>query len=380
MKRIVALLLALTLTLALTACGDGGNAATQPSQQPAPASTPSDNLSDVGKIEASAESGDTLDFGEYTPENPLIIKLATPQSNELSHLNVLATAFKERVEAWTDGAAIVDIYMGTMGSDREIVDQVIAGTVEMGVNNTAIMANYNRLFDVLDIAYLIKDYDDVYDVMASDVWSEMLGEFSTTGASLLSLQCIGFRTFCTTEEAGPIHNLSDLAGKTIRITEGAVFLDDYQAWGAAPISLSASEIMPALQNNTIDGVDHVPVTLYTGNGQGEYIKYINVANQAAHFNGLDINNAFFEGLPADLQEVIQRAAREAAEFRTHALQEDNDTYIQKLEEEYGITFYYPTEEEIAAFEAAIEPVYENFVSTHSFGNYAAAIAEICAAN
>ena len=54
--------------------------------------------------------------------------------------------------------------------------------------------------------------------------------------------------------------------------------------------------------------------------------------------------------------------------------------IQKLEEEYGITFYYPTEEEIAAFEAAIEPVYENFVSTHSFGNYAAAIAEICAAN
>lgn len=233
---------------------------------------------------------------------------------------MLANAFKERVETWTDGAVIVDLYMGSMGSDREIVDQVIAGTLEMGVNNTAIMANYNRLFDVLDLAYLIKDYDDVYDVMASDVWADMLGEFSSTGASLLALQCIGFRTICTTENAGPVHNMSELAGKTIRITEGPVFLDDYNAWGAAPVSMSASEIMPALQNGTIDGVDHVPVTLYTGNGQGEYIKYVAVTNQAAHFNGLDINNKFYEGLPADLQALIQKAASEAAEFRHQALQ------------------------------------------------------------
>lgn len=270
MKKAVALLLAFGLVLSLAACG--GNGDTTPDSLSTTGTGNTDGLTDVGTIEDVDVS--TLDLGGYTPENPLTIKIATPQSNELSHLNVLAQAFKERLEAWTDGAVIVDVYMGTMGSDREIVDQVIAGTVEMGVNNTAIMANYNRLFDVLDIAYLIKDYDDVYDVMDSDVWAEMLGEFSTTGASLLCLQCIGFRTICTTESAGPVHSLSDLAGKTIRITEGPVFLDDYAAWNAVPVSMSASEIMPALQNGTIDGVDHVPVTLYTGSGQAEYIKYL----------------------------------------------------------------------------------------------------------
>ena len=211
--------------------------------------------------------------------------------------------------------------------------------------------------------------------MASDVWADMLGEFSSTGASLLALQCIGFRTICTTENAGPVHNMSELAGKTIRITEGPIFLDDYNAWGAAPVSMSASEIMPALQNGTIDGVDHVPVTLYTGNGQGEYIKYVAVTNQAAHFNGLDINNKFYEGLPADLQALIQKAASEAAEFRTQALQADNETYVQKLTDEYGITFYYPTEEEIAQLQEAVQPVYENFVSTHEFDTAAAALAK-----
>lgn len=221
MKKTIALLLALVMSLSLAACGGGsGSGSAAPSPSPATEPESSDTLTNVGDIESGAQGEAALDFGDYTPENPLTIKLATPQSNEKSHLNVLANAFKERVETWTDGAVIVDLYMGSMGSDREIVDQVIAGTLEMGVNNTAIMANYNRLFDVLDLAYLIKDYDDVYDVMASDVWADMLGEFSSTGASLLALQCIGFRTICTTENAGPVHNMSELAGKTIRITEG----------------------------------------------------------------------------------------------------------------------------------------------------------------
>ena len=379
MKKGIALFLALIMLFALAACGGETTPSTAPST--APEAEPSDNLMDVGDIDENVvEDGETLDLGEYTAENPLTLKLATPQSNEQSHLNTLATAFKERVETWTDGAVIVDIYMGSMGSDREIVDQVIAGTLDMGVNNTAIMANYNRLFDVLDIAYLIKDYDDVYDVMASDTWAEMLGEFSSTGASLLSLQCIGFRTIATTEKAGMVHNMSELNGKTIRITEGAVFLDDYNAWGAAPVSMSASEIMPALQNGTIDGVDHVPVTLYTGSGQAEYIKNMALFNQAAHFNGLIINNALLEGLTEDLQSLLEQAASEAAEFRTQALQSDNDTYMQKLADEYVVQFYTPTEEEIGELEEAMVPVYENFVATHEFGSYAAAIAEICAAN
>ena len=89
-----------------------------------------------------------------------------------------------------------------------------------------------------------------------------------------------------------------------------------------------------------------------------------------------------EASEAALAEASRRekAASEAAEFRTQALQADNETYVQKLTDEYGITFYYPTEEEIAQLQEAVQPVYENFVSTHEFGSYAAAIAEICAAN
>ena len=378
MKKMLAILLALTMVFALVACGSSDTPSTP--NNPNPPSTPSDNLTDVGDINSPDVSTDTLDLGGYTADKPLKLCLATPQANEKSHRNVLANAFKERVEAWSEGAIIVDIYMGSMGSDREIVDQVIAGTLDMGVNNTAIMANYNRLFDVLDIAYLIRDYDDVYDVMNSDVWAEMLGEFSSTGASLLCLQCIGFRTIATTEKAGMVHNLAELKDKTIRITEGAVFLDDYKAWGASPISLSASEIMPALQNGTIDGVDHAPVTLYTGNGQYEYVKNMALFNQAAHFNGLDINNALLESLTADARDLIVKAAKEAAVFRTEELQKNNDVYIQKLNEEHNVQFYTPTEAEIQEMIDAVWPVYESFIASHEFGAYAEAIHNICENN
>ena len=119
---------------------------------------------------------------------------------------------------------------------------------------------------------------------------------------------------------------------------------------------------------------------YTGSGQAEYIKNMALFNQAAHFNGLIINNARLDGLTEDLRGLLERAASEAAEFRTEALQADNDTYMQLLTDEYAVQFYTPTEEEIAELEEAIVPVYENFVATHEFGEYAAAIAEICAAN
>ena len=296
------------------------------------------------------------DYGGYTESNPLVIRLCTPQANELSHLNTLAVRFKDILSEKTNGAVQVEIYMGDL-KDREIADAVIGGVYQMGVNNTAILANYNKLFDVLDIAYLIEDYDDVYDVMASDVWAEMLGEFSSTGATLLALQCIGFRTISTTEKVGMVHNLAELKDKSIRITEGEIFIEDYEAWGAAPTALNASEIMPALQNGTIDGVDHVPVTLYTGNGQGEYIKNVALFNLAAHFNGLDINNDFFAGLSEDMQEAIREAANEAAEQNTQELQEKGDEYIQKLEDEYEVTFYQPTDEEIQELKYAVEPVY-----------------------
>lgn len=377
MKKLLAMLLALAMVFALVACGSSQTPST-PNKPNTPA--PSDDLTDVGDISSPDVSTDTLDLGQYTADKPLKLRLATPQANEKSHLNILANAFKERVEAWSEGAIIVDIYMGSMGSDREIVDQVIAGTLDMGVNNTAIMANYNRLFDVLDIAYLIRDYKDVYDVMNSDVWAEMMGEFSSTGASLLCLQCIGFRTIATTEKAGMVHNLAELKDKTIRITEGAIFLDDYKAWGASPISLSASEILPALQNGTIDGVDHAPVTLYTGNGQHEYVKNMALFNQAAHFNGLDINNALLESLPAGAREIIVKAAKEAAIFRTQELEKNNAVYIEKLNTEHNVQFYTPTEAEIQEMIDAVQPVYDNFVATHEFGKYAQAIHDICEKN
>ena len=379
MKKALSLVhvLAVFLALVVTACDDSG---AKPASSDSIGNTTTDKLMDIGDSTRAPGEQEDKDFGNYTSENPLKLKLATMQAAERSHLNTLAVAFKERVEIWSEGAVIVDVYMGSMGSDREIVDQVIAGTVDMGVNNTAIMANYNRMFDVLDIGYLIRDYDDVYDVMASDIWSEMLAEFSDTGASLLALQCIGFRTLCTTEKAGPVKNKAELANKTIRITEGEVFIDDYKAWGAAPVSLSAAEILPALQNGTIDGVDHVPVTLYTRSGQYEYISYVSLFNQAAHFNGLTINNKVLEGLPSGIRKIIEDAAYEAAEFRTKALEKDNDTYIQKLKDEWDITFYTPTREEIDEMIDAVEPVYDNFVASHKFGSYAEAIRKICADN
>ncbi len=55
---------------------------------------------DIGDITTAPGEQEDKDFGNYTSENPLKLKLATMQAAERSHLNTLAVAFKERVEIW----------------------------------------------------------------------------------------------------------------------------------------------------------------------------------------------------------------------------------------------------------------------------------------
>ena len=53
------------------------------------------------------------------------------------------------------------------------------------------MSGYDAGLSVLDLPYLFENYDDIYTFLDSDVCQEMLDDFSSTGAKILNLQCVG---------------------------------------------------------------------------------------------------------------------------------------------------------------------------------------------
>lgn len=364
LNRILVLALAFALTLALAACGGGSQSSGgTPSTGTPDTSTPDTSTPDTSTPSEPAGSTDGLDFGEYSAENPLQIKLSH-FGNEQDQLNLLSESFKAKVEAASGGAVEVTIYGGgVLGNDRESFESVINGTLDMAVNNTPIISNYVDKFQVLDLGYLFRDYDHVDAFLASDICQDLMDSLTQTGARMLCMQCVGWRNMDMI--GGPVAKPADIAGTKIRVTDSPVYMADFEAWGANPTIIAAPEVITALQQKTIDGCDNVHNIQYS-NGYSEFCRYVSITEHACHFNGLTINDALFTSLTPDLQAVIKQAAMDAAAERTIALRTENDELLVTMEQE-GCTITRDVDKQ--AFIDLLQPVYEDFIANHSAGSY-----------
>ncbi len=347
MKKIIALLLALVMVFALVACGTGSNQPTNSPSAPSDPGTPS-----TGK-----------DYGQYSAENPLELKLSHFVSNDTNQLAQLAIVFEQKVEALTGGAVDVVIYSGgVLGNDRVSLESVIAGTLEMAVNNTPIISNYYEAFQVLDLPYLFEDYDHIYAFLGSDACKELMdGMAAATGARLLCMQAVGFRNMDMCD--GPVRTPADIAGDLIRVTDSPVYMAQYEAWGANPTIIAGPEVLTALQQGTIDGCDNVNNVQYADRYY-EFAKYISITEHAVHFNGLTINEELFQSLTADLQADILAAAQETAVVRTQALEIENEEQLQLSVDDGAIV---NDDVDKQSFIDAVQDLYADFVANHSAG-------------
>lgn len=354
-KKILAIILSMTICLTMAACAGGGS---KPSDSNTGTTTSPAQTSENG----SAASD--LDFGDYSADNPLKIKLSHFVATETNQIHLLAAAFKEKVEAASGGAVEVTIYSGgVLGNDRESFESVVAGTLEMAVNNTPIVSNYNNIYQVLDLPYLFKDYDHIYSFLNSDVCQELMDALTETGTRYLCLQAVGYRNFDMV--TGPVTTPADIAGLKIRVTDSPIYVAQYEAWKANPIIISGTEVLTALQQGTIDGTDNVNNVQYA-DGYYEFAKYITISEHAVHFNGLTINDKLYQSLTEDLQGVISTAAQEAASERTKALEKENEEQLDIMGAA-GATIYRDIDKQ--SFIDAAQGVYDNFLASHKAASY-----------
>ncbi|WP_212523300.1 TRAP transporter substrate-binding protein [Actibacterium sp. MT2.3-13A] len=160
-----------------------------------------------------------------------------------------------------------------------------------------------------------------------------------------------------------VHSPDDLKGKKMRIPTrtGAWVIE---ALGAAPAAMPVPELPPALQKGVIDGA-FIPWEIIPPLKIQEQTKYQIEGADNMRFGGtvfqVSMNKARWDSLPAD----IQKAFRDAS--GTEWLAEVGD--IWRASDDFGIDLAVKagnehivlSEEETAAFSAALEPVVERWV-------------------
>jgi len=107
-----------------------------------------------------------------------------------------------------------------------------------------------------------------------------------------------------------IRHLADFKGKKIRVLASPFQTAPIERLGATPVAMTLADVVPALQQGTIDGAVG-GIVVWTPMHFNDAAKYVTETGQPAVFAVAEVNKAWYQSLPPDLQKIVDDdAARE----------------------------------------------------------------------
>jgi len=326
-NRIVVLgALILALVLVVAGCS--------PPQQPA------------GQKPAESQGGQ-----EQAADQPRTLRLAHVV-NEKDGFHVAATKFKELVEQKTGGQVKIEIYPNaTLGDERTLLEGMQMGTVDMGVITDGPIANFLPEIAAFELPFLFKSREEAYQVLDGSVGQEVLNNLSKVNLKGLAFAERGFRNL--TNSKRPVNRPEDVKGLKIRVMENPVYIDTFKALGANAVPMAWTEALTALQQGTIDGQEN-PVNVIYAFKLYETQKHLALTRHTYAPATIMMSQQVWSSFPADVQQVLVAAAKEAAAYERRWNAEQEEGQLKELKDK-GMQI---TEPDAAPFQAAVQSVYE----------------------
>ncbi|MEO0893947.1 MAG: TRAP transporter substrate-binding protein DctP [Pseudomonadota bacterium] len=298
----------------------------------------------------------TLSGGSALAAEKMRISLQLPLT---SHLGENLQLFETEVEKRTGGAIDVEIYdSATLYKDKEVPAAVGSGAIEAGVASLTRYVGDAPIVDVFYMPFLFNTENKVNAAVAigSPVRTALEKEISKTGGSVLYWQAYGGAILLS--NGGPIRTPEDLDGKKVRVF-GKTLGDFVSAAGGAPTLISGSEQYLAYQRGTVD-VGMTGVSGVKSRKLWEVMDTITVTNHANIEFVVVVNNDWWAGLSPEIQGHISDAASIAQDnVRERMAAIEEAAYAAA--EENGMTVVEISDEDLAAWQAVAQPVYDAYI-------------------
>ena len=333
MKKFLALSLSLAMALSLAACG---------AKEEAPAAS-------APAASAPAASAPAVEFEEQT------WKFACSATENTCWAD-MGRDFGQMVSDATGGAITVEVYAAdqlTAGNQTEGIQGAIDGTIELSAHSNIIYANFDQRLNVVSMPFLFDSYEDVDAKLTGEPGAAVGKVVEDLGLKLLGVGENGFRAI--TNSVGPIESLADMQGLKIRVAGCKVLNTAYGLWGANWSNANWSEVYTGLQTGTYEGQEN-PFPTADGASMSEVQTH--VTNWTGIYDCIffTMNKELFDSLSPELQEIVLEAGAKAAENQ-RKLQRDGVQEVMDKWEAAGVTITELSDEAIAEFKAATEPMY-----------------------
>ncbi|SNS97367.1 TRAP-type C4-dicarboxylate transport system, substrate-binding protein [Anaerovirgula multivorans] len=327
MKKFLAILLVLAMTLSLAACGGGDD-----------------------KAPASGEGADVPSSNVEKKVIKVSTKFVDDEQTAIS-LKKVVEAINER----SGGSLELQLFTsGTLPIGKDGMEQIVQGSDWILVDGINFLGDYVPDYNAVTGPFLYQTFDEYLAMTQTDLVQNLNRQIEEEyGIKVLSLDWVfGFRSMMTKK---PIKTPDDMKGLNIRVPTSQLYTYTIEAMGGNPVAMPYPDTYAAIQQGVIDGVEGSIMTYY-GTKQYENVKEYSITNHLLGVSAVTISTKLWDGLTDEQRTIMTEEFQKGME--------DNLAETIKLESEYevllkeeGVNFH---EVDADAFLKAAAPVYTKF--------------------
>jgi tripartite ATP-independent transporter DctP family solute receptor len=295
-----------------------------------------------------------LSAGAALAADKVVVRVAHTLAPD-SHYNKGLIHLGELLEEKTGGQIELQIFHSAqLGSERDAVEGVAMGTLEMTLVSSAPLANFTDKFMVFNLPFIIRDRQKAYEWMDGPEGQKILESLLPKNMVGLGIWENGFRNLTNSKKAVKVP--ADMNGLKIRLMENPIHVSTFKTLGAYPVPMPFGELFTALQQKTVDGQENPLIIIYTS----KFYEVQDYLTLTGHFYApavLIVNKDFWESTLSDEQrEIFVECEKEARQWEREYSINSEKEMAKKLKEE-GMTVITPDK---SLWVEAVKPVYKKF--------------------
>lgn len=289
-------------------------------------------------------------------EGPIVIKIGHTDSSQRS-THMWSEALGEYLEENAPGKFKVEVYPdGQLGDTPDLVSGIKIGTVTMMFDLSSVITSASGPESTcIDLPYLYPSFEaweqGTFENGGLELFNETLAD---AGYYCIDMYYNGMRQVISRDKI--YHNAEDFNGQKVRIAQNDLNIEIWKAMGANPTPMAWGEVVTSLSQGQINALDH-SLGVFNDFNFHEIAPYVTLTNHASSPFPIICSKAWIEGLDPEDRAILEAGVQEVAKNQRAEEYAKEQDYIARFEAE-GAEVYTLTAEEIKAFEASVEPVYD----------------------
>lgn len=234
----------------------------------------------------------------------------------------------EDVKDASGGSIKLQIFHGgAMGSEKEHIEAVREGSLEMMESGTAGIGLFVPETSIFELWYANDNIDTLVKAF-SNVQLDLEKLYADKGFQLLGAYFDGPRSILSTKE---VNNLGEVKGLKLRVPDSPLYVSSASALGARAVTMPLGDVYTGLQTGAIDAMEGTPDSVFQAKLY-ENAKYYIMDSHVFQPLSIVYNKAAWDKLTADQQKILRDAVTKSSKYHLSLIQKANEDALAAMKE------------------------------------------------